>query len=159
MYHVGQYINRKGNFTTARFILGFSSSDLERIVGFESGRLSSGYIIVSLAAGEVIRPNDLELKASTRWSGGQVGSPGSTDKKEIEDLIKLRNQDVGHLKEKVCAFFAARGRNTPAKVIPRVPHSPGMLYPDAEALEPGIRTGVPQFNLIVEKRFVVVEVV
>jgi hypothetical protein len=31
-----------------------------------------------------------------------------------------------------------------------------MLYPDAEALGPGISSGVPQFDLKVLKRFVVV---
>lgn len=159
MYHVGRYLDLNGYFTTAQYIKGLSTSDIERTLGFAPGRLSCGYLIALLANGEVLRPQDFELKASTRWSAGLVGSTGSPNLKEIEELLIARKQNITQLKEKVCFFFATRNGNTPAKIIPREAHSASTLYPDAEALGPGIRSGVPQFILTSKKRFIIVNVV
>ena len=76
----------------------------------------------------------------------------------MEDLLISRGQDVTNLKEKVCEFFARGGARTPAKVVPVTKHVPGMPYPDATALAVGIRSGVPQFNLLVPRLFSVVKV-
>lgn len=62
------------------------------------------------------------------------------------------------LKTKVCTFLNAGGARAPAKVLPFIRHQAGMQYPDAEALGPGVRSGVPQFDLTVPHEFVVVRV-
>jgi hypothetical protein len=149
-------ITCKGNFTTLRYLVGLDASALERTVGFDKGRLSNGFLIIALADDESIRPKDFELKASTRWSQGAVGGKNGVGGEQIESILLSRGQDVDGLKEQVCKYFSRHRLNTPAKVLPNLRHTPGMQYPDAEALGPGIASGVPQFDLLVAKRFVVV---
>lgn len=145
-----------GNFTILRYLMGLNAADLERTVGFESGRLAKGYRVIALADEESLTPADIELKASSRWSRGAVGGKNGTGGREIESILLGRGQDVDTLKQKVCEFFMRHPLNRPAKVLPNLRHTAGMLYPDAEALGPGISSGVPQFNLLVTKKFNVV---
>ncbi len=145
-----------GFFTTLRFLQGRSAPDLERAVGFGQGRLASGFKLVVLAEDETIAPGELSLKASSRWSAGLVKSASSGEGKEITDLLLARGQDPDQLKQSVLDFFSRRGLHTPAKILPNLRHTPAMQYPDAEALGPGIRSGIPQFELLVAKRFVIV---
>ena len=149
-------ITCKGNFTTLRYLTGLGASELERTVGFAAGRLASGYLIVALAEDETISPDEFDLKASSRWSKGAVGGKDGVGGQEIETILIRRGQDPSALKQQVCQYFARHPLNRPAKVLPNLRHTPGMLYPDAEALGPGISSGVPQFDLKVLKRFVVV---
>ena len=118
----------------------------------------NGFCIVALAANQLITAQDFELKASTRWSAGAIGKSSSTSGSEVETILDRRGQNVDILKHKVCSFFAERGPNTPAKVLPNLRHTAGMLYPNAEALGPGISSGVPQFNLVTARKFVIVRV-
>jgi hypothetical protein len=124
--------------------------------GFERGRLKTGFLIVALADNEVLTPNDFKLGASTRWSGGAVKKDTKGQAIGIETILSQRGQDVTSLKEKVSKFFLMRGGNTPAKVLPNLRHTDGMIYPDGEALGPGIRGGVPQFILLRAKQFVII---
>ena len=159
VYSVGDVLKQvKGNFTILKFIKDLSAPALERTLGFDAGRLSSGFILVALAENEILRPEEIELKASTRWSGGMVGLEGLVPKRDMETVLSDRGQNPLLLREKVCDFLSRRGPNTPAKIIPNLSHTDGMNYPDAEALGPGIRSGVPQFNLRVYKRFVVLKI-
>jgi|LNFM01.2.fsa_nt_gb hypothetical protein len=155
MHELGQLLDCRGNFTLLRYVSGLCPEDLERTVGFHRGRLSSGFSVIALADSEVLEPDDFELKASTRWSGGTLRKSSTYGGAEISSLLEQRGQDVTVLKSKVCKHFSRRGGNTPAKVLPNARHTDDMLYPDAEAL-PGIRSGVPQFNLLHLKKFVVV---
>ncbi len=149
-------VSCKGNFTTLRYLSGLSASELERTVGFEPGRLTTGYRIIALADDETIGPDAFELKASSRWSKGAVGGKDGVGGEQIEPILTRRGQDPSALKQQVCQYFTRHQLNRPAKVLPNLRHTPGMLYPDAEALGPGIASGVPQFDLLVTKRFVVV---
>ncbi|MCC8941073.1 hypothetical protein CI1B_63570 [Bradyrhizobium ivorense] len=146
----------KGNFTLWKYLKDLHDfSTIERTIGFHQGRLTHGYRLVVLAAGERIDPDDIDLGGSTRTSGGTnilPTSPGSS----IELLLTERGQDVQELKRKVCTFFAAASDNRPAKILPNLRHNEHMEYPDAEALAPGVRSGVPQFNLSNPKKFSVV---
>ncbi|MBI3350769.1 MAG: hypothetical protein HY020_26670 [Burkholderiales bacterium] len=148
-----------GDFTMLKYIESLSAADLERTVGFHRGRLAQGFLIVALGEHETLEPSDFELKASTRWSGGAMSNPAGAD---IRDILAARGQDPEALKRRVAAFFARRGGNTPAKVLPNRRDDAGCHYPDAEALGPGLRSGVPQFHLKKEsggKAFVVVRAV
>jgi len=158
MHTVGEALPASGNFTMLGYLDGLDGSSLERTLGFHPGRLAHGFSVIALAEGESLLPQQIELKASTRWSAGAMPEPGSPSLRELESLLSERGQDVALLRAKVCSFFARRGRNTPAKVIPATPHEAGMQYPGAEAIALGVRSGVPQFNLTVPKRFVVVRV-
>lgn len=145
----------KGDFTMLKFIATLGRRDLEKTVGYEEGRLESGFLIIVLDRSETLHIDEFELKASTRFSGG-VLRKDSLQPCTIEDILIEREQNIENLKVKVAQFFSRRGGNTPAKVLPNLRHTEGMQYPDAEALGPGIRSGVPQFNLMVPKRFIIV---
>lgn len=145
----------RGYFTTLGYLKGLDARELERAVGFDRDRLAQGFSLIALADDEVLTPSDVELKASSRWSAGAVGGKQGVGGKQIESILLQREQDVTALKAKVCEFFSRRGNNTPAKVLPNLRHTSGMIYPDAEALGPGISSGVPQFDLLVPKRFVI----
>ncbi len=148
----------RGNFTMLGFIEAYSTADLERRLGFHTGRLSKGYAIFVLAQGQQLSPREIELLGSTRWSGGFSSGANANDRADLEDLLRARGQDALQLKQKVCDFFAKRGARTPAKVVPITVHAPGMQYPDASALGAETRSGVPQFNLLVPRLFSVVKV-
>ena len=152
MLSVGQQVSASGYFTMLDFIERLSASDLERTLGFQPRRLTAGFAIVALATGQRLTSSEIDLAASTRWSGGLVGGL------EIKALLAERGQNVEQLKQKVCRFFASGRGRTPAKVLPVIDHTAGMVYPDANALAPGIRSGVPQFRLLVPKPFTVVRV-
>lgn len=153
-------ITTRGYFTTLKHIESLNAAELERAVGYETGRLAAGFIVVRLADDQVIGPGDFRLEASTRWSGGTVNSK-DPDKAggNVERVLSTRGQDVEMLKGKVAAFFARRGPDTPAKVLPTLLDAVGMKYPHGQALGPAIRSGVPQFYLEQDRRFVVVRAV
>jgi hypothetical protein len=148
----------KNHFTMLGFIQGLTAAELERTLGFHAGRLSSGFAIVALTEGQQLEPVDIDLLGSTRWSGGLIGSRGLQHGRELQFILAQRGQDVAQLKRKVCEFFSRRGPRTPAKVLPNMAHSRGTFYPDAEALGPGIRSGVPQFKLLKLHRFTVIQI-
>ena len=158
MHSLGETAMLRGNFTMLGFIDSWRALDLERRLGFSPGRLAAGYAVFALAPGQRLGPYDFELQGSTRWSGGFSIRTRSSETADLEDLLSGRGLDVTQLKEKVCEFFARRGAQTPAKVVPVTTHAPGMQYPDANALGAGIRSGVPQFNLLVPRPFSVVKV-
>jgi hypothetical protein len=145
-----------GDFTMLKYIAKLNKEELERAVGFEKGRLNSGFMIVALAGDEILTPDDFELGASTRWSGGVIRKDNDGQAIGIETILLEKGQNVIALKEKVSKFFLLREENTPAKVLPNLRHTAGMKYPDAEVLGPGIKSGVPQFKLINAKKFIVI---
>lgn len=145
-----------GYFTMLKYVATLNAAVLERAVGFEQGRLRDGFLLAVLAGEEVLSPDDFELAASTRYSGGVIRRATDGSAVGIEQLLTMRGQDPASLKRKVSEFFKRRGGNTPAKVLPNLRHTDGMKYPDAEALGPGIRSGVPQFRLLRPKKFVIV---
>lgn len=159
MLTVGQTIARRGNFTMLGYVDQLDRAGLERSLGFHAGRLDDGYAILVIAPGQVILPRDLELQGSTRWSGGFSKNVPGQGLASLESVLTARGQDPQQLKRKVCEFFARGGKQTPAKVVPVMEHTDGMSYPDAEALAPGVRSGVPQFNLLQPRLFRVIKVV
>ncbi|ROZ78325.1 hypothetical protein [Ramlibacter sp. WS9] len=153
----------KGDFTMLKYLLNRSAAELERHVGFEAGRLSFGFQIVALAPGEALQPDDFELGASTRWSGGRITAGGDGELEagtlvagNARELLSDRGQNVDALKAKVAAFFRKQKGNTPAKVLPRWTHESWMQYPDATVLDGVKRSGIPQFKLIKPRTFVTV---
>lgn len=147
-----------GFFTFLKYIRDLDRSEMERAVGFEAGRLLSGFWIAELAPDEVLAPDEFELAASTRWSAGTMKLGPDRPETGIESVLVQRGEDVQRLRTKVAAFMARRGGNTPAKVLPTLRHTEGMRYPDAEVLGPGIRSGIPQFKLLAQKRFAIVRI-
>ena len=158
MNSIGQIVEVTGDFTMLKYIEHLGPAELERTVGFDRGRLDNGFILIVLSDDQLLIPSDFNLKASSRWSKGAVGKNDVSPGAEIEAILMQQGQNIEILKQKVCKFFSKRGVNRPAKVLPNLGHTSGMLYPDAEARGPGIRSGVPQFNLTVARKFVVLRV-
>ena len=157
MYSLG-IVMITGDFTLLKYIALLNAADLERTIGFDKDRLKSGFRILALAGDETIFPEDFLLKGSTRWSGGLIKSLASQGQGlDINNILLSRGQDVAVLKKRVAYFFAQRGGNTPAKVVPNLRHTKSMKYPDAEALRPGFQSGIPQFSLLTARRFIVVK--
>lgn len=140
-----------GDFTFWKFLKDVPPRDLERVLGFHPGRLAEGFTVVVLSKSELITEHDFELGASTRWSRSVIHDRSGRPR-TIEGLLHERGQNVHELRRKVCKFLVSDLNYIPAKVIPNILHSPNMKYPDAEALAPRIRSGVPTFRLIVKKR-------
>ena len=141
-----------GDFTMWKYLRNTPPWDLELKVGFHSGRLYDGFSIFLMSPADHVSCHEIELGASTRWSGSIIPGKDGTGRK-IEDLLLSRGQNLEQIKQKVCDFLNLRGDNTPAKVVPVLRHAPGMVYPDAQVLGGGIRGGIPAFRLGVGKRF------
>jgi hypothetical protein len=140
-----------GNFTMLKYIENFSAEQLERRLGFSTGRLKPGFRIVALAPGQIILPHELVLDASTRWPDGNVLGEAEVPKdlpSPTERMLNARGQSVDALKQKVLAFFNKDRGNTPAKIIATWKHEDGMQYPPGDAIEGSEdKIGVPQFKL------------
>lgn len=147
-----------GNFTMLKYLLHRTPAELERRLGFHAGRLDTGGWVIVLAPGERMSATDFRLDASTRWSGGRFAPTTAQDtSRRIEDLLgarlgdaatpEQREQEIARLRALVADFFAEHWLNAPAKVLPAATHKPGMRYPHAQALAPGVRSGVPQFTV------------
>ena len=145
-----------GYFTMMKYVRGLGPRDLERTVGFHSGRLKEGYIVAVLDTAETIGPDDFALAASTRWSGGKVG-PKDGPTADINDILAKRDQSPDELRKKVAKFFTLHVGNRPAKILPNLRDDGTMTYPDAEARPTGERNGVPQFILRKPKNFAIFE--
>lgn len=147
----------KGYFTLIRFVAGLPYPALEKRLGFQRDHLKSGFLLAVLADHESIRKEDFVLRASTLSPRGVIRLDGAQEV-QIEDGLRCHGQDVMATREQVAQFLMRRGRHTPAKIIPRGDHlTAAMDYPRAEALGPGMSPGVPQFELLVEKNFLIVD--
>ncbi len=159
MFKVGSVVSGvTGNFTMLRYVQALGPAEMERTLGFHAGRLAPGFAVGVLRAGTRLTASDIRLLGSTRWSGGNVGRTDTQEGRALAALLAERGQDATLLATKVCTFLNAGGPRAAAKVFPFVAHAPGMLYPDAEALGPGVRSGVPQFNLETPQDFEIVRV-
>lgn len=141
-----------GTFTMLKYIETYNAAQLERRVGYASGRLKPGFRIVALAPGEVITPDELVLDASSRWPEGNLLGEAQVDKagaSPMERVLEARGQPVDALKQKVLEFFRRERGNTPAKIIPVWKDEDGSLsYPPATAIDGSeAKIGVPQFRL------------
>lgn len=158
----------KGDFTMYRYLKGASRAELEDKIGFHKGRMDQGAIIATIYRSDLLEltTNDFTLGASSRWSRSSAAAPwapeftkimhgehqGRMEVNAIESALTLRGQDVPALKATVLAFFKTNAYYLPAKVFPLLRHEDCMRYPDAE-------TGVPQFRLHREVRWIVRQVV
>lgn len=135
-----------GNFTMLKYIDRLNGAELERRLGYHAGRLKSpGFMIVILSPEKILGADDFEMKPSTGWAKGMMR--GGVD---IADMLQLRginSEGQRKLREKIACKFQQRAGFTPAKVLPNLLHDDAFQYPAAELLGPGLRVGVPQFNI------------
>ena len=128
-----QFISVKGCITQEKYIKGRTLSELERILGFHTGRLAQGATVAALL--QVPTKNQFKLLGYTQVAEHKIDS--ETFKRLDTDKLKdLLLRDV----------FTTVGVNRLVKVIAKTEHSKAMQ--DDEQYPPG--WGVPQWKLTSE---------
>ncbi|MEO6231103.1 MAG: hypothetical protein ABJB11_23045 [Ferruginibacter sp.] len=129
--HLNDYIQVKGCITQQKYIKGKSTAELERILGFKTGRLLAGFVVAAL---EQVPNNDqFELLGYTQVAEHRFGEE-ATKGLDINKLKQIVQQNV----------FTVAGNNRLIKVLPNQPHQRFMS--NEEQYPPGL--GVPQWKLV-----------
>jgi hypothetical protein len=127
-----------GNFTKALYLRTQSSAELERRLGYGTGRLAKGWWL--LFALDRPTPGSFEFGGYTYFSGSRIGDPGlASHRPHVEDdLLKNFGGAAGMAAAKArhIAGLELGGPNRLAKVIPV---APGSDYP--------VGTGIYQCNV------------
>lgn len=128
--YINEHIQVKGCITQEKYITGKSTFDIERILGFHLGRLSSGYIIAAL---EFVPDNDeFDLVGYTQVAAHRT--PDTTKNLNVNKLKDLLRREK----------FTVYGNDRLIKVLPNSIHSLSMS--DDDQYPPG--QGVPQWKLV-----------
>lgn len=129
--NLNEYIQIRGCITQEKYVKGRSSAELERVLGFKTGRLFSGYVVAVLE--EVPKLDEFELLGYTQVAGHKFGPEA------------LNGLDVNKLKQTVQqTVFTISGTNRLVKIMPNLPHQQFMS--NDEQYPAGL--GVPQWKLV-----------
>ena len=140
--------NLKGYVTILASCAGRSTSELERILGFSSGMLASGYKLFLLE--DTIQPGEFQFRGYTHIPGGVPAGETQDVHASLKDVLSTHPVDQAtwnNLLSKAAERLSRTGAQHTCKVVPLVRDG---SYP------PG--AGVVQYELTVPKsfRFVVV---
>ena len=128
--HLNQPISVKGCITQEKYIKGKSLAELERILGFHTGRLRNGIVVAALQ--QMPAKDQFELLGYTQVAGHKIN--GDT----------FKGLEVDKLKELVIkTVFSNSDVERLVKVLPNTPHS--QIMDDDSQYPPG--QGVPQWKL------------
>jgi hypothetical protein len=143
---IGEYINVKGFVTQEKFINGKSLSELERILGFQAGRLNEGAVFYALK--QLPMPEQFEFKGYTQvaehhfteqYGGSSFLNQDRNESKKDYDtrMLKVKNNIIK-------TVWAETGPERLIKVRAIKDHD-SSLHDDTQ-YPPG--SGVPQWKLI-----------
>jgi hypothetical protein len=90
--HVGETIHPKGCFTQLKYLAGQSLSEIERRLGYRTGRLAQGAYIVQ--ACELPGTNEFNLMAYSQTPGDCFKTGGNYDPQKARAMFG----DLDHLK-------------------------------------------------------------
>lgn len=133
--HVGETIHPKGCFTQLKFLAGQSLSEIERRLGYRTGRLAQGAYVVQ--ACELPGVNEFNLLAYSHIPGDRFKTNGQYDPKKLNAMSG--NADATNLREIARSVWQISGPDSLVKVIPVTPHSDRETYPSG--------SGVPQWEI------------
>lgn len=152
---VGDVMHLDGFFTRLLWVAGKAPNDLERVIGYHGGRLSQGYIFAALK--DRLRSDEVELVGMSHFSGGRIGHPSIHGRVKAEDSLRGAFGEglVQRQRQIAAETLNAGGSDTAVKVLPNIRHDPSMN----NALQYPVGDGIPQYNLLVKKDFVVVALV
>lgn len=136
---VGDLVSVSGCFTKDKFLDGRTLGEIEKILGFQVGRLAGGIAVVALT--ELPGPAQFDLAAYSNIATHRLQAPVGLN--------------IDKLKLNAMATWATTGFERLVKVLPAVRHDPNM-NPDIQ-YPPG--RGAPQWNAKVQLRGKVVAVV
>lgn len=129
--NLNEYIQIRGCITQEKYAKGRSTAELERILGFKTGRLFSGYVVAALE--QVPHLDEFELLGYTQVAEHRFGAEA------------LQGLDVNKLKQTVQqTVFSITGNNKLVKILPDLPHQQFMS--NEEQYPTGL--GVPQWKLV-----------
>jgi hypothetical protein len=147
----GITLDMRGYFLQLHFIRGQSPAELERRIGFRTGRLAQGWFLFFMLRKPA--PDEYEMHGYTHFSGGMVqGHLPHAVPPPVQEQRLMREQgwsaaDVRRFKEGQIARFNISGPQRLAKVIPVIDHS------DIETYPPG--SGIPQWKAVKPLPFMV----
>lgn len=125
-----EIIKVKGCITQERYIKGKKLPELERLLGFQKGRLNQGATIVALI--QLPDINQFELLGYSQVAGHRFNGES------------LKGLDVIKLKENVLKDgFTLAGTKRLVKIIPNTPHND--FLDNDDQYPPG--SGIPQWRL------------
>ncbi len=146
---------RKGYVTTFSAIAGKSSSELERLLGFNSGALAQGYELYELMA--PVAPGEFEWADQTTYSDGWHFDRSSNEYVQRRDqrrwhFYRQSNWDAAAADREDDRFMAEQlrrlnVRHGPERIVKLVPKVRVSSFPDSPY------RGVRQWKLTVEKPF------
>ena len=135
-----------GYFTKAHYMRGVPSGEVERRLGFSTGALAGGWILLFMTS--LPNANEFEMRGYSQMSGGV--SQGHLPPHLREPVPPMVPFDRVKAKQGLIRdVFKLMGPDRLAKVRPL--HGRPSSYP------PG--SGIPQWELIVEKPFLVAAVI
>jgi hypothetical protein len=135
-FTVGQTQFMTGFCTHAFLLRGKSLSDLEKSLGYRSGRLASGARILFLE--QLPQPDDFELAGYTYFSGGAVQGhklgPGERDANRMEALLNSEHgwsdDQIRKYKQRMIGNkIVISGAERLAKLVACTPNGPLEDYP------------------------------
>ena len=132
------YQRLDGFFTQQKFIAGQTLTELERRLGYRTGRLSQGAYVYRA---EVLPANsDFELYGYSQIPGDRSNSAdGQYSRSKADEIWGTANYDLNKLKNMARNGWRLTGPDSLVKVIPVIRHSSKEEYP------PG--SGVPQWRI------------
>jgi hypothetical protein len=133
--HVGETIHPKGFFTQLKYLAGQSLSEIERRLGYRTGRLAQGAYVVQ--ACDLPGLNEFNLMGYSQVSGDRFKTNGQYDTGKLNAISG--NAHAAELKAIAYSRWQISGPDSLVKVIPVISHSDWETYP------PG--TGVPQWEV------------
>jgi hypothetical protein len=145
----------RGYVTTLISVINRPSDELERRLGYNSGRLAQGWALLLLK--QSVTGGEFEFAGYTHLSGGRIGNPhlGNSRPRVQDDLQTMLADPSGFATRFAQNNFVLSGPNRIVKIIPTGTADPALSEPDQYP----VGTGIPQWILTREKLFLVAVVV
>ena len=124
---VGDILSLHGCITQDKYIKGRSLSEIEKIIGYNSGRLTKGMYVLEIM--QLPRTSEFDLQGYSNVASHRFKSPGDLDLNKLKDIVRSK--------------WTLIGNNRLVKVLPVVRHDDNMM-PDLQ-YPPGL--GTPQWVL------------
>ena len=123
-------MDAKGCFTQDKYLAGRTLREIEKVIGFQEGRLSHGALVVALS--QLPRKGEFRCVGYTNVSMHNFQMPKGLD----PDVLERNAMEAWEL----------TGRNRLVKVLPTIQHNlgldPDVQYPHAN--------GIPQWDVLIK---------
>lgn len=146
---LGQEKMAKGYVGLLISYLGKSADELDDAIGYQPGTLSSGYALGLLC--ESVGPREYLLRGYTHASGGKYSGDDKTTHTNLRNSLKTNPHDKKVWDRILESGAAMLSGKTGEKIVKAFPNRQSESYPAGR--------GIPQWELTVPKRFLIVAIV